>query len=265
MSLFSLTKSVITCSFSHSHILLSVPNYNSEVYGAHSICVEVDKTTVSDPHCIPSPGMRVPQCHPRQLMQESATGELAINISINGIVKMRDSVCMNVQCGKVATYTGGYMGGRGRTWDIPSSPPKNLSLPRIFTKKWFINYLEMDNYKLEHLQYSELFCRACPQISLRGCTNDYNYSMPSASTPTIAVPQNPVWTHALYFHLYIMVFITPTCRGKLLLPKLWNPVVRRRPAILPFHWCNSSSGFHREFCGGWRNTHTWWELLCVEM
>ena len=48
--------------------------------------MEVDETTVSEPHCIPRPGMGVPQCHSRQLVQESSTGELAVNISINGTV-----------------------------------------------------------------------------------------------------------------------------------------------------------------------------------
>ena len=61
----------------------AVPNYNNEVYGESSICVEVNETTPSDPDCLPRMG--TPQCHQRQLLRERESDELAFNISINGI------------------------------------------------------------------------------------------------------------------------------------------------------------------------------------
>ena len=63
-----------------------MPNYNNEVFGANSICVEVNETTPSDPDCLPIPGMGIPQCHPRQLVKDNGTDELAFNITINGII-----------------------------------------------------------------------------------------------------------------------------------------------------------------------------------
>jgi len=55
-----------------------VPNSKNEVYGAGSICVEVN-TTLGD--CLPLGG--TPRCYPRQVVQQTTTDELAFSLNVN--------------------------------------------------------------------------------------------------------------------------------------------------------------------------------------
>ena len=57
----------------------SVPNSKNEVYGAGSICVEVN-TTLGD--CLPLGG--TPRCYQRQVVQQTTTDELAFALNVNG-------------------------------------------------------------------------------------------------------------------------------------------------------------------------------------
>ena len=56
-----------------------VPNYGSEVYGADSICVEVNTTREN---CLPMGG--TPRCYRRQVVQQNETDQLAFSINVHG-------------------------------------------------------------------------------------------------------------------------------------------------------------------------------------
>ena len=60
-------------------LCLIVPNYGSEVYGADSICVEVNATRGD---CLPMGG--TPRCYQRQVVQQNETDELAFSINVRG-------------------------------------------------------------------------------------------------------------------------------------------------------------------------------------